>query len=322
MWPGLTDFWTALMATTPDDKLLSSSDLHDALERVGMCGSQVTEVFDVLIGPDYAGGGSNVSLGMLRAALENLPDDAIGNEGEDPIGLTYASFLDGACVVESLSLRACSLDWPEMAPIAGALARCPWQLRCLNFWDNRICDRGAAALGDALEQYRGLEYLGLGRNRITDIGLAALCKPFHAAHISEAEKKGAQDRIKDQTAQVEAKSKAAAKAKAAPKATDRVMREPSPFVDELEERPAVVEGGEASFVLRRPAELKTLVLSENPIKNMRTIEMLQPQGPKGVELLLRQTPAGTALAAKRPELSTKDRKPFCPGNEGWVVRVS
>lgn len=312
--------WQALAGTSVD-KLLSLSEFHDLLEDcLGAVGAHVGEVFDVLDGPDYGGGMGRVSVGELRSALEELPEEPPGSEEADPIGAAIKDFADGDCTLECLSLRACAFGWPEVVPLTQALAKCPWQLRSLNFWDNRICDRGARAIAAALEQYRGLEYLGCGRNRVTDAGLAALCKPFQALNLDEAGKKAALDRIKDQEGKIQAK----AKAKAAPKsaAGGRALREPTLFVDELEERPPVVDGGEPSYSLRRPSELKLLNLSENPIQKLGTLEMLQPLGPKGAELVLKATPAAAALLAKRPDLAGKDRKPFCPGGEGWVVRAA
>merc|ERR1712176_1022395 len=156
-----------------------------------------------------------------------------------------------------LSLRACAIGRKELRPIADNLCKSPWQLRCLNFWDNRISDRGAEILAAALDSYRGLEYLGLGRNRVSDTGLAALCKPFQIQTLDEVGLKDAQDRIKDQGARKEAAAKA--KAKAAPKPVgQRFRREPLIVVDELEERPAKEEGAESTWLLRRPSELKVL----------------------------------------------------------------
>merc|ERR1712039_474469 len=104
-----------------------------------------------------------------------------------------------------------------------------------------------------------------------DTGLTALCKPFQIQTLEEASLKEAQDRIKDQTARKDAAAKA--KAKSQPKPVgQRFRREPILTIDELEERPAREDGAESTWLLRRPCELKVLVLSENPIKRSEVVE--------------------------------------------------
>jgi len=309
------------------DALLAQGEFHDVLEaRLGMTGPQVTEVFEVLDGPDYAAGQARVSLTALRETLEGLPEEPASDDPNDPIGLMFTPFVDGECVLESVSLRACALGRMELKPLSDAIARCPWQLRCLNLWDNRVCDRGAGLLAAALESYRGLEYLGLGKNRVTETGLASLCKPFNTEVLDEARLKAAQDRIKLQVTEKEAAAKA--KAKAQPKAKpagSRYMREALTLVDEVE------EGGETVWTLRRPCELRALVFTDNPIGRPEIIEALQPLGPRGAELVLRGTPAGAALAARRPDLVSRPTRPGghhagqaagATTGDGWVLRVA
>lgn len=321
----LAAVWEDLQET-PEDRQLSVDAFHALFDKFGIGGPQITEIFEVLDGPDFATGMGRTTLSRLRAALDTLPEqqDSAEEEPRDPIGEAFAPFFDGECVVESISLRACSVGWYEIQLVAEALKASPWQLRGLNLWDNRLCDRSARLLADALNEYRGLEFLGLGRNRITDAGLVALCQVFQATNLDETTAKQA---IKDQEVVIAAKAKAAAKAKgkAAPKAAAagvRVRREKKDFTEVYEELPPVVEGGEPTYRSRIPAELKLLCLSENPIKNVKTIETLQPLGPKGSELLLKLTAAAQALLAKKPELASKDKKPYCPGGEGWVVRAA
>ena len=201
-------------------------------------------------------------------------------------------------------------------------------------WENRICDRGAELLAGALDLYRGLEYLGLGRNRITDVGLQALCRPFKALQLEETELAAARDQIAKQ--QAAAKSVADAKEKAQAQGTEfhgRQRRASVPLVDELEERAA--EPG-PSFFLRKLSELRCLVLSENPIRSADVLEAIQPCGPRGADLLLRCTPAATELGTRRPELlKEKERKPLlnlgqnlghgkdaAAPLEGWVLRLN
>lgn len=275
--------------------------------------------------------------GMLSphaGALTEREGEAPGDEA----GLALADFLDGDCVLECLSLRACALDKPQVAPLAAALARCPWQLRQLNLWENTICDQATEALATALEEYRGLEYLGLGRNRITDVGAATLCRPFASEILDGAAVESVRTRVKDQQERYDAdvKAKAKAKPKAAPKPNSRMRREPIIFVDELEDRPPApaTDGTEApSWVSRKFSELKALSLMENPIRNVSTLERLQPFGPRRAELAVLGTPAVGALLAKFPDLSTKERKAFVfpssgqadvPGGavDGWVLRLA
>lgn len=327
---GMEAVWQTLTGGgTSWDQPLTSSAFHDLFEdKLGAKGPEVAEIFDVLDGPDYAAGLGKTTLAKLRAALENLPEVPAAAEGNDPIGKTLSTFFGGESILESFSLRACAIGHLELLPMVEVLKMSPWQLRELNLWENRLDDRCAEMLAEALEIYRGLEFLGLARNRITDAGLAALCKAFQAANLDEAGKAAALARIAEQEGKPAGKAAAKAKA-AAPRASvvtpvpgGRVTREPKNLVDELEERPPVVEGGEPSYMLRRPSELKILALSENPIRNVKTLETLQPLGPKGVDLYVKLTAAASALIAKRPELATKENKPFCPGGEGWVIRVA
>lgn len=326
---GLAGIWSQLAQSGVDmNTLLTSSDFYDSLEtHLGICGPQVAEVFEVLDGPDFGGGQGRYSFTDLRTALEGLPEEPADDAGPaDPVGSSLANFLDDDCVLESISLRSCSFGRIELGPIAAALAKCPWQLRSLNLWENRICDRGAKQLADALKDYRGLEYLGLGRNRVTDTGFTTLCTPFHSKVLDEAGMKEAKDAIKAQEGRRDAAAKAKAKAKANTSGA-RERRQPSLVVDDLEDGPEG-EDGEATWVLRKPSELKTMVFSENPIRNVSTLETVQPQGPKGAEILLKNTQAGAALLAKRPELVEKKESkvpglygPQTAGGEGWTLRL-
>ena len=294
---------------------VEAPDFHLLLsEKLAVNGQQVLEVFEVLDGPDYDADGQ-VCLEVLKDALESLPD--MSPQEDDPLGLSWAGVLDPTCVLESVSFRACAISRFELGPISTALAQCPWQLRALNLWGNRICDNGAELLATALDAYRGLEFLGLGRNRITDLGLQALCRPFRPVALDEAELVTARDRV--------AKQEAAAKAAAAkPQEGGRQRRSPVALIDEIEER------GEESF-LRKLSELRCLVLSENPIKSADVLEAIQPHGPRGAELLLRCTAAAAELGERRPELlKEKERYPLLnlghakdsSPAEGWVLRLN
>lgn len=312
--------WQTLSEGCPFDLKLGKGEFVDVLDSaLAVPGGPAAEIFEVLDGPDYAAGAGKIPLSTLRAALESLPaeEDEEANKA-DPVGLALAEFVSGDCCLESISLRACAITRRELAPLTEALALCPWQLRSLNLWENRICDRAAEALATALEKYRGLEYLGLGRNRITDIGCASICRPYNIVVLTEETKKAAEDGIKEQQAHLDAVAKAKAKAKAAP-GPERKRQEKN-FVDEMEERPPASEEEGPTWAVRKYSELKVLTLSDNPIRELKTLEAMQPLGPRGVELAMRGTPAAAQLLAKRPELA-KEKKPFFPGGEGWLVRV-
>jgi len=197
--------------------------------------------------------------------------------------------------------------------------------------------------------YRGLEYLGLGKNRLTQAGMSSVVKPFQIEVFGEAR----YQEIMDEKAQQEGggkadpKGKAKAKPKAKPEArrdsqgtarrasmakSGRCKREATKTEEEIEEVP----GDPPTYILRRPCELRTLTLSENPISGAEVVEALQPHGPRGAELVLRGTPAAAQLIAKRPELAVKVLRPpaglagplpgsnlgSAPSGDGWVLRVA
>lgn len=317
------------------DEPLSSSDFQGVMEaRLGITGAQIVSTFEVLDGPDYAGSEGVISVTALRKALEGLPEDLLKEGTDDPVGASLACFVDPDCVLESLSLRACSISWLELTPLVNTLKKCPWNLRILNLWDNYLCDHCAELLAAAADEYRGLEYLGLGRNRITDKGLEKVCNPFNWQILDDAGLKTAQDHVKKQQAEADAteKAKAKAKPKAEPAPGEKQRREAPQYMDDLKESPAEEEGGEPVWVFRRHTELKTLNLSENPIKDGRALEVLQMLGPEA-ELVLRGCPVagiklmhGEQCLAKRPEITAKGRRAsgiagIGAMDGGWILRM-
>lgn len=316
--------WRTLATNGVDFQAALSSDAFLELvgTQLGLSGAHVMEVFDVLDGPDYAGSQGSISVSLLKSALEGLPEEA---PGDDLTGVELACLLEPSCALEALSFRSCSLTRLEIGPIAVALAAKPWQLRCLNLWENRICDRGAEALATAFESYRGLEYIGLGRNRITDVGLKLLCKPFEYQILSEDQVKDATALIKDQQLQLDAMAKAKAKYISN---KSRPTRQAVIHLNELEERSPASDGAEATYLLRRPSELKSLVLSENPIRNADIVEALHPRGPRSAELVLRGCPAAAIVTARRPDLQPKLLRNLLTAQkdekqtlEGWQLRL-
>jgi hypothetical protein len=276
---------------------------------------------------------------------EASPQHTVRSEADcgdaDDAGRALSDFLDDENVLECFSLRACALKRSQIAPMAVMLAKSqPWQLRQLNLWENAICDDAAADLAVALQEYRGLEYLGLGRNRITDVGAIAVCRPLASEILNETEVEPVRAHIKDQQERYDAAAKAKAKAKPKAGSKTRQRREAPLFVDELEERPAADDSGESAqtrWVLRKHSELKILSLMENPIRNVTTLQKLQPFGPRRAEgpraeLTLLGTPAAETLLLKYPDLSSKERRSFCfpssghadvPGgtSDGWLLRL-
>merc|ERR1711959_239248 len=97
------------------------------------------------------------------------------------------------------------------------------------------------------------------------------------------------------------------------------------YIDELKESPAEEDGGEAVWVFRRHTELKTLNLSENPIKDGRALEVLQIMGPEA-ELVLRGCPVSGQMI-KKPDVGSKGRRAsgIVAGigamDGGWVLRM-
>jgi len=347
---GLENAWSRLMGNGADaDALLSAGDFHDVLEaRLGISGAQVAEVFEVLDGPDYAAGQGKISLKELCEAVEAQPEADEEQDLQDPIGLALAPFLDADCILESVSFRACAIGRLELGPISATLTKCPWQLRCLNLWDNRVDDRGAAILGAALMPYRGLEYLGLGKNRLTQAGMIRITKPFQTEVLDEAAyQEILAKRTQQESAKPKAEPKGKAKAKAKPEARrdsqsssrrasalkgGRLKREAPKVEEEIEEVPSEPP----TYIIRRPCELRTLTLSDNPISGAEAVEAIQPHGPRGAELVLRGTAAAAQLIAKRPELASKPSRqplglaanmpgsglPAQPVGDGWVLRVA
>lgn len=328
---GLEEAFRVLEAPGDADQPLNYCDFQGVMEaRLDISGPHIVSVFEVLDGPDYAGSEGAITLALLRQALEGLPDEA--REGvDDPVGAALAGFFQPDTVLECLSLRACGISRLEIATMAVTLKQCPWTLKILNLWDNYLCDACAGLLGNAMEEYRGLEYVGLGRNRITDTGLAAICDTFNCKILDEAGLKTAQEQVKSQQAQIEAaeKAKAKAKAKAAPAPGDaKEKREPILYVDDLKESPAEEEGGECIWVFRRHTELKTLNVSENPIKDGRALEVLQMLGPEA-ELVLRGCPVSGQMI-KKPDIAAKGRRASgvsgippsaAMDGSGWVLRM-
>ncbi|CAK9024219.1 unnamed protein product [Durusdinium trenchii] len=152
-------------------------------------------IFNIL-DSDHGAGDGLVPLAKLQEVLEALPRDEISTEERlippaqppefsDEIGNAFAAFLDKTSPLEMLSFRCCNLSRPEVQAISAALASPSPHLRALNLWGNKICDRSVKYLAEALEFNFGLQFLGLGRNYVTHVGLQILCQVLGVTHLTD-----------------------------------------------------------------------------------------------------------------------------------------
>eukprot|EP00746_Dinoflagellata_sp_MGD_P108933 gnl/MRDRNA2_/MRDRNA2_46585_c0_seq1.p1 gnl/MRDRNA2_/MRDRNA2_46585_c0~~gnl/MRDRNA2_/MRDRNA2_46585_c0_seq1.p1 ORF type:complete len:556 (-),score=126.98 gnl/MRDRNA2_/MRDRNA2_46585_c0_seq1:89-1681(-) len=273
---------------------------------LGLHASEAADAFEVLDGIHFGMAEGRVSLNALKSALQDLPEPDGFDADKDPLGDSFAAFVDAGCMLESLSLRSCGISRRELKPITGMLMAESRHITILNLYGNRICDRGVEHLVTALLEYRGLEYLGLGQNRITDAGLACLVKGLGPEAVSA-------DDEAEIRAQVEAKAAEVAAKQVGPPRVDangRELHERPLLCDELEEKEDSATG-QIMLTRKKPSELKTLNVSENPICDAEAIQVMQFQG-DGVELVLRQTPAARSMVEMKKrqekELRRKDSK--------------
>jgi hypothetical protein len=142
-------------------------------------------------------------------------------------------------------------------------------------WGNKICDLGAGLLAESFEVYYGLQFLGLGRNQVTHVGLARLCEPLGFVRINEkAQADQLQKEIKDKIKERDTKYK---KGAPVPKkdayGNDRYL--PEFFIPSCD--PATDENGEY-WLQGRNRTLTTLNLEYNPIVDASVVMKLQPWG--------------------------------------------
>lgn len=233
---------------------------------------------------DSRGGGDGLlTLHYLQETLNTLPQlEAVTT---DPIGTAFAGFVDGHGVLENVSFRCCNIGRPEVQTISTAMHDAK-HLRALNLWGNRITDVSTAPIANALEVYFGLEYLGLGKNYITESGLKALCKAVGATRIdSKDETDQIYKNIKDQTKDRDKKLKQLPARKKDGNGRERYTTELR--TDSCEEHKDP-ETGELFWIFFRNGSLRTLNLEGNPIQDARTVLELQPFGVGG-DLVLRGT---------------------------------
>jgi len=296
------------------EKLHPGAFAEAADEILGLRYAEASEAFEVLDGLHFGMAEGRVSLNALMGALQDLPEPDGFDAAKDPLGDAFAAFVDAGCMLECLSLRGCGISRRELVPIAGMIAAESRHITVLNLYGNRICDRGVEHLVVAMQEYRGLEYLGLGQNLITDVGLACLVKGL-APEIVDA------DDEPEIRAQVEAKAAEVSAKQVGPPRADangRELHERPVLYDELEEQedPST---GQVVIIRKKPSELKTLNVSENAINDAEAIQAFQPQG-DGVELILRQTPAARILLEIKKAHEKERRHSKKPLQEsGWKL---
>lgn len=298
------------------DAELELSAWNDLLEeKLSMQNTEASELFDVLDGLYFGIGDGKVSLDRLKQQLSQaeLPDLTEEEEAQDSIGNAFAAFVNDTSVLENVSLRYCDIGRIEGRQIGEALKK-NQHLKSLNLWGNRICDRGVATIAEALEGHYALQYLGLGHNRVTHVGLGLLVKNIGACMVTnEQEAKDLQKSIQQQQA-------AQAKAQKAPPPPkkDASGRERHQFplrCDDIEERTGA--DGTIHWIWFRNLEFKTLNLERNPISGCAEgLKLLEDIKPWGVgHIILRETPAAKAmLAAEDRQKKEAEKAKAAPGN--------
>lgn len=299
------------------------------LDALGFAVDDSGEAFDILDSHPFGRGERLLWLGRLKEALSALPRISVEEEANDPVGAAFAGFADASCVLEFVSFRHCALSRVEAQCLGTALSGSQ-HLRALNLSGNRIEDRGAAALGDALEHNFGLQCLSLAHNWVTEIGLESLCQHLGVRWIAKTEADKVLKRIKEQTKERDKREKEKEKSKAPTLKVDangRPRYTPQPQIEQLEERMEIQSGVEKKcWVHRRNVVLNVLNLERNRIADAEVVKRLQPSGVG--DLVLRNNPcvprlpsnSSTARDGGMPVVHAKhpdavDEKEGCAGSE-------
>jgi len=278
-------------------------------ERLFLSSEESAVLFGALDSSQFQGSDDGlVPLARAQRVLEELAGET-EEEGADPLGSAFAGLFDATSPLEIVSLRYCGIGRLELQEISGALGSPTPHLKALNLWGNRICDRGAALLAGAFETNFGLQFLGLGRNLVTHVGLAALCKPLGVTVISD---KHEGDRlIKTMKEQLKNREKML-KAPPPPKkdASGRERYAPEMYVATCEDCKHP-ETNQPYWLYTRNLALKTLVLEHNPITDAAAVRRLLPYGCG--DLVLRNTPCASSL--RRPEDKASPQAEATVGDE-------
>lgn len=256
--------------------------VHFGLERI-----DVIEAAEVLDGPYFGTGDGGILLQELPEVCKSAVADSVPQDDEearveflqqDEIGKVFASFLTGK--LERVSFRSCAVGYLEIYAVAAALPENSVLLQ-LNLYQNRLDDKCCKVLADAMADNHTLQYLGLGKNRIGNEGLAALGEVCGML-VDEEMFAVADARKKDQEAK-----------KAAHVDLLIEVTLSSPTEEEKEAGQEPVMGKYWS----RNQSLRTLDFTGNRVSDRAVIDAMQPWGYKAPALMLKDNPVAESLRA-------------------------
>mmetsp|Transcript_42630 Transcript_42630/g.92893 ORF Transcript_42630/g.92893 Transcript_42630/m.92893 type:complete len:543 (-) Transcript_42630:55-1683(-) len=268
---------------------LTAATWVDAFEKqLRLPSRETAEVFMLLDDFELGQGDGRVPLDRLEQVLSGLPEAGEAASVTDQLGVAFGGFLDGGSCLESMSYRCCSIGYLEVQAMGAALKQSR-HLRALNLWGNRLCDASTKVLAEALEAYYGLQYLGLGQNFLTHVGLESLCKVLGKIRVAEKE---LADRLSKEI-KLRQKEKDKLLKKPEPPKKDgrgRDRYQPEFRIDSIEE---FKDAGQTFWTWTRNCALRTLNLEGNLVADAASVLQLRPQGVG--DLILRGVPCVEAL---------------------------
>eukprot|EP00445_Apocalathium_hangoei_P000966 CAMPEP_0203841312 /NCGR_PEP_ID=MMETSP0359-20131031/1310_1 /ASSEMBLY_ACC=CAM_ASM_000338 /TAXON_ID=268821 /ORGANISM="Scrippsiella Hangoei, Strain SHTV-5" /LENGTH=548 /DNA_ID=CAMNT_0050755699 /DNA_START=96 /DNA_END=1742 /DNA_ORIENTATION=- len=264
------------------------SELCNRMLRMPL--EEAEELFEILNSTGFGKADGRVPLRRFEKAAAAAREAAAGvDESTDQVAAAFTCVIDATSPLEVVSFRCCNIARIEAQAFGRALAAPSPHLKALNLWGNYICDRGAEALGKAFEANFGLQFLGLGKNLVTHIGLQHLCRALGVRRLTEkAEADPIMKQLKDLTKDRDKKMKGFV-----PKVdgSGRERYNPGIYIPTCEEFKDAA--GKPYWLHVRNVALKTMVLDHNPIMDAQAVWSLQPYGCG--ELVLRDTPCVEAL---------------------------
>jgi len=284
----------------------------DAFHTVlGKNTAEAESIFSIIDGPHFGNGDGLSSFDSLETILQDLPPAVAEADAADPVGKAFGAFVDGSSPLDVVSFRHCNLGRLECVALGSSLGHST-HLRGLNLWGNNICDLGVAALAESFEVYYGLQFLGLGRNSITQVGLETLCAPLGFTRVDA--KAQADQILKD----IKDKGKDAGKGKDKKGAPPVVKKDRSGADRYLPEAytPTCEQFSDAAgeyWLWGRNMTLKTLNLEHNPITDAAAVMRLQSGGVG--EILLKGVPCAEELSRLLAEAASQ-RAAASPKPEG------
>lgn len=280
---------------------------------------EAEKIFSIVNGPLYGTGDGVASFRSLEKIFEGLPEPATQDEAADPIGRAFAAFADATSPLDVFSLRHCGLSRLEMVAMGRALSQTQ-HLRGINLWGSNICDAGVAYLAESLDANPCLQFLGLGRNSVTHVGLEKLCSVLGYQRIDEKAKADQiMKDIKDKAKAREAWMKGLKAPKKDVHGIDRYTPEAGLPTCSLQ-----TDAVGDFWLWGRNMTLKTLNLEHNPISDAAAVMKIQPFGvgaihmkgvPCAVELLQLFTEATASRQADTAgeAENVEAPKPYGPG---------